>query len=218
MKKSLIVTGVASLAFAAMPIVGAFAATGSTEFTDHLKVNVNAGCTMENGGNTDGTYVDRYFEDTIATGNFKVLATSTTDGAAATNSGVITIKCNVSSGTVTVTATPENSGELRGTGYASDSNKKIAPGAVVAGSTSGWAIKSNAVNASTDPFAGTGADESVATYYVAAPTSATTFLTATASATGTTFNPSYRVYVAQGQPVDEYTGAVTYSVAYTAGS
>ena len=192
MKKSLIATGVASLALAAMPIVGAFAAN-STSFTDNLSVTVNSGCTLENGGNTDGTYVDRSFSKNIAVGNYAVL-----EGSAATDTAAITIKCNTTSGTVTVTS----SGDTTLTGE-TDTNT-IATGAATSGSASNWAIKSNATNAATDPYAA---------YKAHVPG---TFLTATASASGTTFNPSYQVYVAQGQAPDTYTGAVTYTVSYQA--
>lgn len=184
----------ASVALAAMPVVGVFAVTGSTEFTDNLSVTVNSGCTLENGGNTDGAYVDRSFSKNIAVGNYAVL-----DGSAATDTAAITIKCNTTSGTVTVTSA--GSTTLVGTGSADNT---IATGAATSGSTSNWAIKSNATNAASDPYAA---------YKAHVPG---TFLTATASASGTTFNPSYQVYVAQGQAPDTYTGAVTYTVSYQA--
>lgn len=186
----------ASVALAAMPVVGVFAVTGSTEFTDNLSVTVNSGCTLENGGNTDGTYVDRSFSKNIAVGNYAVL-----DGSAATDTAAITIKCNTTSGTVTVTSA--GSTTLVGT---SSADNTIATGAATSGSTSNWAIKSNASNTSSDPYAA---------YKAHVPG---TFLTATASASGTTFNPSYQVYVAQGQAPDTYTGSVTYTVSYTSGS
>lgn len=185
----------ASVALAAMPVVGVFAATGSTEFTDNLQVIVNSGCTLENGGNTDGTYVDRSFSKNIAVGNYAVL-----EGSAATDTAAITIKCNTTSGTVTVTS----SGDTTLTGETTSNT--IATGAATSGSASNWAIKSNASNAASDPYAA---------YKAHVPG---TFLTATASASGTTFNPSYQVYVAQGQNPDTYTGAVTYTVSYTSGS
>ena len=194
MKKSIIAgAGVAALGFAALPFAGVFAATGSAEFTDNLSVEVTGGCTMENGGNTDGQYVDRSFSGTVATGNAIVLT-----GSAATDSAAITIKCNTTSGTVTVTS----SGSTALTGTNSSSNT-IAGGAQTTGSASGWAIKSNAVNAATDPYSAYKAHE------------VGTFLTATASASGTTFNPSYQVYAAAGQAPDTYTGSVTYAISYT---
>ena len=186
--KKLAIAG-ASLALAAMPVVGVFAETGSTSFTDNLSVTVDNGCTLENGGNTDGTYVDRSFSKNIAVGNYATL-----EGTSATDTAAITIKCNTTSGTVTVTSSGD-------TTLTSGSNT-IAAGAEISGSASQWAIKSNAQNASTDPYSA---------YKAHVPG---TFLTATASASGTTFNPSYQVYVAQGQAQGTYTGAVTYTVSY----
>lgn len=183
----------ASLALAAMPVVGVFATTGSTEFTDNLEVTVNSGCTLENGGNTDGVYVDRSFSKNIAVGNYAEL-----EGSSATDTAAITIKCNTTSGTVTVTS----SGDVTLTGETASNT--IAAGAQISGSTSGWAIKSNATNAASDPYSAYKAH------------AVGTFLTATASAEGTTFNPSYQVYVAQGQAPDTYTGSVTYTVSYQA--
>ena len=190
--KKLVIAG-ASVALAAMPVLGAFAVTGSAEFTDNLSVEVTGGCTMENGGNSDGVYTNRSFSGQVATGNTVILS-----GSSATDSAVITIKCNTTSGTVTVTS----AGSVALTGTTSSGNT-IAAGAQTSGSTSGWAIKSNAVNASTDPYANYKAHE------------VGTFLTATASASGTTFNPSYQVYAAAGQAPDTYTGSVTYTIGYT---
>lgn len=207
MKKKLIAASAASLAVAAMPMVGVFAKTGSLEFTDNLSVTVNAGCTLENGGTTDGTFVDRSFAKNIAVGNFAVLESN---GTAVNDNAAMTVKCNTTSGTVTVSYSV-NAGantNLTATGGT------IAAGAVVAGPNSGWAIKSNAANTSTNPFAGEGESVADAGYYVAPTTATGTFLTSTASAQGTTFNPSYRVYVAQGQAVGTYTGTVTYTLGY----
>ena len=205
MKKSIIAgAGVAALGFAALPFAGVFAATGSNEFTDNLEVTVNSGCTLENGGSTgDGDYTDRYFSKNITVGTYQVLdAVADTDSGvtAAESAAAITIKCNTTSGTVTVTS----SGDTALTGENADNT--IATGAATSGSTSNWAIKSNASNTSSDPYSA---------YKAHVPG---TFLTATASKSGTTFNPSYQVYVAQGQAPDTYSGSVTYVVSYTTGS
>ena len=212
MKKKLIAAGAASLAAAAMPVVGVFAAPSSIEFTDNLSVSVDAGCTLENGGTSDGVFVDRSFSKNIAVGNYGVLESA---GTEANDNATMTIKCNTTSGTVTVTY-KVNGGES--TALAGPASASIPASAVVTGPTSGWAIKSNATSASTDPFAGEGASASVAGYYVAPSAATGTFLTSTASAQGTSFNPSYRVYVAQGQAVGTYTGTVTYTLGYTTGN
>ena len=210
MKKKLIAAGAASLAAAAMPVVGVFAAPSSIEFTDNLSVSVDAGCTLENGGTSDGVFVDRSFSKNIAVGNYEVLESA---GTEANDNATMTIKCNTTSGTVTVTY-KVNGGES--TALAGPASASIPASAVVTGPTSGWAIKSNATNASTDTFAGA-QDTTVAdaSNYVAPSSAEGTFLTSTASASGTTFKPTYRVYVAQGQAVGNYTGSVTYTIGYT---
>ena len=197
--KKLAIAG-ASAVLAALPVVGVFATTGSNEFTDHLTVTVNSGCTLENGATNDGVYTDRYFSKDIAVGTYGVLVAAANGSVTADQSaGAITIKCNTSSGTVTVNYAATNSAKLVG-GTASN---EIGPLAATSGSTSGWAIKSNENNTATQPF-----------HDYTAPAASGVFLTATASASGTTFNPSYQVYVAQGQAPDTYTGSVTYTISY----
>ena len=194
MKKIAIVG--ASAVLAALPVVGVFAADPtSTSFTDNLSVTVDNGCTLENDETADGAYVDRSFSKNISVGNYAVL-----EGSQTTDSSDITIKCNTTSGTVTVSYAAANSAKLVGT---TSSSNEIAAGAVTSGSNSGWAIKSNAENFTTDNFSA-----------YTAPAASGTFLISQASANGTTFNPSYQVYVAQGQVSDTYTGSVTYTVSY----
>ena len=53
MKKSIIAASAASLAVAALPIAGVFAANGG-QFTDTLNVNVQGGCTIEDSTATPG--------------------------------------------------------------------------------------------------------------------------------------------------------------------
>ena len=218
MKKSLIVTGGASLAFAAMPIVGAFAAT-STSFTDTLTVTVPGGCTLEdatadNSNNppfvAPGTYTDRAFSATIPTGTYKELG----NGFNGQTGKTMRIACNVSSGNWTITA-QASSGALAGkTGAAV--GHSIAPGVATDGNTSAWAIKSNAST-------GTGTANPYSAYKAYAvdtdtdgdtENDASVFLTGGAdAATPVTFNPSYRVYVSPTQEPGDYEGTVTYTIA-----
>ncbi len=205
MKKSLIVTGVASLAFAAMPIVGAFAAANQSSFTDHLSVTVEGGCTIETSGTqTDGTYQDRSFSNTIPAGTVGYLNDS--DGQGTTTGDTLTVSCNGVDATKawTVTVTPPTSGTLKGS---TDNTKTIAPGAYTSGATSGWAIQSNASVSSgsftSNPYAS----------YTAAPTEATTFLKGSfKQGNSGTFNPSYQVFVATGQAPEVYVGDVLYTI------
>lgn len=203
MKKSIIAASAASLAVAAMPIVGVFAASGSS-FTDTLTVGVQGGCTIENAEILDptdpadpGTYADRTFSDTIAAGTVGYLNADAT-GAVSPSSESFTVTCNTEHGTtgdawsVTVSAGNLESGA-----------NTIAPGSATSGDTSAWALKSN--------VGGTDAADATDNYASYTGFSNTTLLTANIGKE-VTFNPSYRVFVAPGQAVGNYTGTVTYTV------
>ena len=199
MKKSIIAASAASLAVAALPVVGVFAATPNS-FTDTLTVTVQGGCTLENSTATAvGVYDnnDRDFSATISAGTVGYLNASSDGATPGTSEGSISVKCNDTSAgkTWTVSADVTN---------LTDGTNTIAGGIATSGATSAWAIKSNATNvaAANDPFA---------SYAAAADTAA--FLSAAANqAAATTFNPSYRVYVSPNQPAGEYEGSVVYEV------
>lgn len=197
MKKSLIAgAGVSALAFAALPFAGVFAATSSS-FTDTLTVGVASGCTLENSTQSaqgDYSVSDRSFTDDIAAGTVGYLNADST-GTASTTAGTVSIECNTEAAGDTYTVTVAIDGLTD-----SSTSETIAGGNYDSGATSGWAIKSNASGATTNPFAN----------YTAA--SSTTFLTGNASAT-VTFNPSYKVYVAPDQEPGTYVGHAVYSIA-----
>ena len=92
MKKSIIAAGAASVALAAMPVVGVFAAVSDT-VEDTISVSIDSSCTFSAGG-TDASYE---FQGT--------------NGSAATITGsnqhAFTVFCNNNSG-YTVAATAEN--------------------------------------------------------------------------------------------------------------
>ena len=200
MKKALI-AGAASVALAAMPVVGVFAAT-SSEFTDTLNVNVKGGCTLENSLQEEaGDYSvsDRTFDTVdIAAGTVGYINADGT-GTATETKGKFTISCNTSDAsknwTVSVAVTDLTDG-------ATPTAHVISGGVEESGPTSNWAIKSNAVNvpAAGDPFAS----------YAAAANG--TFLTAASNVTGVTFNPSYKVYIAPSQTPNLYTGSAKYTI------
>ena len=198
MKKSIIAASAASLAVAALPVVGVFAAT-STQFTDTLTVGVEGGCTMEDTSGSTGTYKNREFEGTITAGTSDELTAQTgTD----LYTGGFTINCNTTTGNFKVTVGATNDGDLK------DGNNAISPlaaNATMGGNTSSWAIKSNAQGTTTaNPY-------SDYKGFVAGD-----FITFAASSTESpaeiTFNPSYKVYVAPGQTPGNYTGTVTYTI------
>jgi hypothetical protein len=196
MKKSIIAASAASLAVAALPIAGVFAAT-SNSFTDTLTVGVAGGCTLENSEQSaagDYTKSDRSFTKDIAAGTVGYL-NADNSGAAATDKGTVTVSCNTQDSSKTWQV------ELDVTDLAAGSNS-ITGGAQTSGATSGWAIKSNAEGTTAaNPFG--------AAYTAAADTAI--FLSATANNT-VTFNPSYQVYVGPNQAPGTYTGTAVYEV------
>ena len=203
MKKSLIATaGVAAFAVAAVPAAVFAADPTPTSFTDSLSVTIQGGCTIETAGTSgSGTYQNRSFSKTIATGTVDYL---NDDGTGQLSGDQLTVTCNGADASKawTVTVTPPTSGTLKGT---TDSSKTIAPGADTEGATSGWAIKSNASGGtfSVNPFAN----------YTQAPTAATAFLKGSLAQGGSgSFNPSYQVYVGPTQAPETYIGDVVYTV------
>ena len=185
----------ASVALAAMPVVGTFAAT-STQFQDTLTVGVEGGCTIEESatGTTAGTYKDRAFEATIPVGTEKELTVK----ADSPYSGGFSVSCNTTTGSWTVSVAATNDGDLK------DGDNAISPlaaDATMGGATSSWAIKSNASGTTTSN------DYSNYKGFVAG-----NFIKANASET-VSFNPSYKAYVATGQKPGNYAGTVTYTVA-----
>lgn len=199
MKKSIIAASAASLAVAALPIAGVFAAATSSQFTDTLTVGVAGGCTLENSNQSapgDYSVSDRSFTNNIATGTVGYLNADAT-GTATTTAGTVTVSCNTQDQTKTWTVSLDVTDLSNGTAA-----QDITGGAQTSGATSGWAIKSNATgNTVSNPFG--------AAYTTAADTAA--FLSATANNT-VTFNPSYQVYVGPNQAPGTYTGTAVYEV------
>ncbi|MBQ8156594.1 hypothetical protein IJ101_02295 [Candidatus Saccharibacteria bacterium] len=201
MKKTLI-AGAASVALAAMPVVGAFAAT-SSQLIDTVNVTVQGGCTIENAaeGATPGDYTvnDRTFSKTIAAGTFEEITGTETEGSV-TPAQAMKIKCNVAqsdSRKFSITA--------QGTALTHTDNSTTIPvGTATSGNTSAWAYTLNYTD--DNPT------------WANAPVSQTTVVTSQDASTSTnySFNPVYRVYVAPGQKPGAYTGTITYTVALDA--
>ena len=191
--KKLAIVG-ASAVLAAMPVVGAFAATEGS-FKDSITVTVEGGCTLEVSGGTAGDYssADRTFSATILAGTTEVLTGVESTSTAAT---AMEVTCNVPTPgqAWAITATADNNGTLVGT---QSSSNVIPSGTATSGTTSSFAYSIN----------------SGANWY-AVPTTANAAITSgtTVAGTPTTFNPQYRVYVAPGQAPDTYTGGVTYTI------
>lgn len=187
----------ASLALAAMPVVGVFAAPTPVSFTDDLTITVNPGCTIQEttgtGGSAAGTHNDRSFAATIVAGEFKVLQAGEA-ASGSTEEKAMEIVCNSTDNTKqwTVSATSINEGKLQVEG---DTTKFIAGGTATSGNTSNWAYSvDNGTNWN-------GVEATMASV-----------MTGKASTTATPFNPIYRVYVAPTQASGQYKGSVTYTV------
>ena len=193
--KKLAIAG-ASVALAAMPVVGTFAAT-STQFQDTLTVGVQGGCTIEESGTgtTAGTYKDRAFEATIPVGTSKEL----TAKADSPYSGEFAVSCNTTTGSWTVSVAASDNGNLKS---GSDTIAPLAADKTMGGATSSWAIKSNASGGTTTSNAYSDYKGFVAGDFIKASADQTI-----------TFNPSYKAYVATGQNPGNYSGTVTYTIA-----
>lgn len=193
----------ASVALAAMPVVGVFADSTKTVFNDNISVSVPGSCTIE--GASTGTYTnnDRTFPTvTITAGTYNFI-----NDESGTHSGqTMTVHCTTNSGTWSIGVAPSTNALL------GDNGTSINPGDATTGSTSAWAIQSNAIAAS----GGNLTTDNYATYTGYDAGTKSVFLAADAKAgAGATFNPSYRVYVNPDQAADTYRGTVTYTLTYT---
>lgn len=181
--KKLAIVG-ASAALAALPVVGVFAAANPQSFTDTLNVVINEACTLENGDNAVGTYVDRTFSATIPAGTAQELTQTSPAPTAQTG---ITVTCNTASSAWHITASGND---------ITDGTHPFSRGVGASGETSLWAFKLGA-GSYTD--------------YAALPTGESTVLSSTDGASK--FNPQYKVYVAPAQASGtNYTGSVTYTL------
>ena len=135
MKKSIIAAGAASLALAAMPMAGVFAAKASdpAALSDTLTINVDGVCTFERTNGT-GSYTQTMTANTTAT-----LGTST-----------YTTHCNNHSGYTIAVTTPNLAGPT---------NIPFQSTAPTAG-TAGWAIQTNTTGEATFYVSGNFAETS----------------------------------------------------------
>lgn len=242
MKKSLIAASVASLAVAAMPVVGVFAAPYSAEnkagtVTDQLTVNIPASCTIRN-ANNDGTdggdgdqsnpAINNYYYVEMSNGEFKTdIGSSEWDdrtgepGEDMTATDTITISCNTASDT---SQNPNPAGwVLTAIGATTGASNTvldggaagtIATGLAESGNTSAWAFK---------VLKGTGDNVNYSSDYFtpSAEVTAPGYHLVPGSeldiATGAGsfaggFQMYYQVYVSPTQAQGTYTGAVKYTL------
>ena len=218
MKKSIIAAGAASLALAAMPVVGVLAAPAGT-ITDTLNVNIPAGCTIVNnnsttGGNGSAPALANNYTVEMHNGEFKTnigaaAADSTSGQPAADNT--IDVSCNTED-----TNDPDAGWKLTAIGdgatghktdlYNETADKAIATGTAVSGTTSNWAMK-----VAKSANAGYATAWTAAANYAAVPSSETDVVTGAGSISNA-FTMTYQVYVNQTQETGTYTGAVKYTL------
>ncbi|MBQ3445188.1 hypothetical protein IJH23_00065 [Candidatus Saccharibacteria bacterium] len=196
MKKMLIATGVASLAVAAMPVVGVFAAdvTGST---DTLEIKVNPTCSFTT-GNQGETTESQTFTDTVLNG--KKAAFKVGGNAKATHK--FNVVCNDNDGWKVTAAGQDLAPVTAG------NNHKIT---MVAGAV--YAADSGQAEGQwSGALSGTGV---IAGGYIPLPTqeiAAPIIATESASTDSSAFTVTYDAYVGTETAADTYRGTVTYSL------
>lgn len=197
MKKSLIATGAASLALAAMPMTGVFAATST--MTDTLNVNIPASCTIRN-SRTQGesTATENIYNITMKNGQLRSdIGDSGKDGN--THDNNIVVNCNVQSGSGAEWSLA--AGGKGGSTTLSGSAGSIATGTATTGNSS-WAFKTTASGVTyTSPYA--------SGVFAPVPATSTTIATGTGNAS---FLMNYQVYISTTQATGDYTGGVVYTL------
>lgn len=196
MKKALI-AGTVSLAVAAMPVVGVFAADVTTQ-TDKLSVTIGATCTFKNVGTEGAPAYVTHANGTsgIGTWSSDTLAGAMTNGSNTDNFGTTTfaVVCNNTTGWKVTNTTAD---------LVSGTNK-ISPNAGHSATVSGysWTVSQADGTGLTIPNGKQGAGTEVARLE-----------DATTDAAGKSFTVTYGVGVSQSQAAGTYTGDVVYTLA-----
>ena len=190
MKKSLIATGAAAVALAAMPALGAFA-----DVTDTVILTINSSCSV---GQTQGSPVTgggKTVQELSAVNNH--LYTWDADGS---QGGTLKVTCNDASGW-NVKAVGSSTGTPVTSMVGTSGGTTIATGTAESGATSNWMFK----------VAGT---STVAGYqsWSAIPATATKVATSSTAVSEAAINTGYQVWVSATQEAGTYTGKVTYTV------
>ena len=188
MKKSIIAAGAASVALAAMPIVGAFAAVPSV--TDNITATVGAGCTITN-------------EQATNTVTIPSVALNAVSNYVSSNG--ISVTCNAQNWTIS--AVGDGAENHKTDLYNSAANASIPTGTTLDGTASNWAFKLGITTTEAEAAtitSGYGSDATI-------PDTATVVATGT-KASSATLTPSYKVSVGSSQAGGDYTGAVKYTV------
>ncbi len=182
--KKVLTLGAASLAVAAMPVVGVFAADTTTQ-TDTLSVTIDQACTISSATHTDGsgtwssTSGDATLSATMIAGNYNTAFGQTS----------LNIFCNDTDGWTVSVVTPD---------LASGSDTIPFSGTAITGATtSGYSLTAS----------GTGANGVLAKSGDTIATNSSETKNA-----GDTFTVTYGIAVADGQAAGTYTGNVVYTL------
>lgn len=208
MKKSIIAAGAASVALAAMPIVGAFATLAEySSITDKITLTVSKTCKMEADADLATTVADP-----LAKGTLVPLGTIAAGAAATAQSGTaMTITCNSASGW-TLTATPTNMTTTDG--------YTIPFGTYTAGTqaTSVWSAQVAITNNSDNHVVVDNSADAYATTAITTSGGVVAKNAADASdrplaTAGAVVTPSYIAYADSTQEAGNYTATIVYTFA-----
>lgn len=210
----------ASMALAAMPMVGVFAVDGPVSVTDNVTVEIGESCTFQATANgqavtpSTGTNptITRNFQKSATLGQKVILGDSTEADGSGAQGDEITIQgvCNSGgassgkTGTWTISAVGSNQAKMVKSGSQPTDTNNINPGTATSGTASAWAMK----------IAETGAAGTFANF-TAVPAASTTVASGTANGSTFNFKPVYQVYVGTAQASGTYTGTVVYTIAST---
>lgn len=193
----------ASVAFAAMPIVGVFAADGTLSQTDTVVVTVDSNCSLATSG-TDVTPDASTYTAPIANGAYNTSIAGSTFTVTCNDTGGWKLNA-VGAGTATGDVTKMDAS----TNTDSDD---IATGTTLDGSVSNWAFK---IAKGGDDAA----NITITTGYTdfsAIPSGATKIAQGTSTAGKSTITATYGVGISSTQSAGTYTGKVTYTLVHPA--
>lgn len=213
MKKSIIAASAASLAVAAMPVVGVFA-DGETTHTvkDNISVEITPSCTIRNANTvipTTGVEPNLTNNYNVTMANGQVNSDIAGTGAVSPADNTMYVFCNSSTRTWTLSAV--------GSGTASHENElygasgSIATGLATSGADSTWAFKVTLGTGAT-AAAGFTSGEWTAVPAVSSPKAIATGTGTTGSESAPAITTNYQVFVSSTQEAGTYTGAVTYTL------
>ena len=197
MKKSLVAASAASLALAAMPALGAFAAVQGS-VTDTVKITINSACSVGTGADSQ-TGTGETYETTMANNATYIWSAETGSDAPG---GTLKVSCNSASGwniKAIGATTGTDKTVMKPTNI--DASNAIATG--TAGDNSYWAMK----------VGGSLVDETFGTAWHVIPATATKIAGGTAAVSEGSVALSYKVHTSATQAADTYIGNVTYTIA-----